>query len=400
MGNKPNASSGENKHKHPDVTDDEKAKIVFEKLKNSLYANRFDDEELLDVANDLCTSKGLMDTYLSTNWTETLKMHEGMKKKENQKKKSGINLISSSGNEDTDLLKSEPEETGEDEEMTKEDLEQAKFNPDVQFKDALKVKLVIAEIATSTSKKAQRKALGPILNTLHLSPKLGLFHSALLIGPWLIEWNNSAICIPRKCVSNAAIITADLDTLKTTKEVEKTVSILADVISEYNCFHTYSKLTSGKPNCSNCQDFVEDILTRLDIELKFDGPLGNYLKTLKDKGTSDLIFAPDKNFIEKFSLKSSSVKFVSHNSLDEFVRDLMKSEPEFQKVHKQEYALLKSFDRAFWLRHFKFPNRTEYLYFKKDPEEEDDITGVDDGTDCGCPFLDPRTTNSVKFLNQ
>ena len=324
-----------------------------------------------------------------------------MKKKEmSQKKKSGINLISST-NEETDFIKSEPEEQGgDDEEITKEDLEQAKFNPDIQFKDALKVKLVIAEIATSTSKKAQRKALGPILNTLNLSPKLGLFHSALLVGPWMIEWNNSAICIPRKCVSNAAIITADLDTLKTTKEVEETVAILAEVISEYNVHHTYSKLASGKSNCSNCQDFVEDILTRLNIELKFDGPLGNYLKDLKDKGTSDLVFAPDSSFRECFDMKTKSVKFLTHDELDNYVRNLMKLEPEFQKKYKQEYALLKSFDRAFWLRHFKFPNRTEYLYCKKDPEEEDEITGVDDGTDCGCPFRDPRTTNSVKFLNQ
>jgi hypothetical protein len=214
----------------------------------------------------------------------------------------------------------------------------------------------------------------------------------------MIEWNNSAICIPRKCVSNAALITADLDTLKTTKDVEKTVEILANCIADYNTFHSYSKLTSGKKNCSNCQDFVEDILHQLGIELKFEGPLGSYLKTLKEKGSSDLILSPDKDFIQKFNLKDEKLKFTSHSQIDEFVRKLMSVDSEFEKTHKQEYALLKSFDRAFWLRHFKFPNRVEYLYFKKDPEEEDEITGVDDGTDCGCPFHDPRTTNSIKFL--
>jgi hypothetical protein len=62
-----------------------------------------------------------------------------------------------------------------DTDLSKEDLEQAKFNPDIQFKDALKVKLVISEIATTKGQMLQKMALGPILNTLNLSPKLGLY---------------------------------------------------------------------------------------------------------------------------------------------------------------------------------------------------------------------------------
>ena len=77
MGNKTSGKPSpqtDTKKKYPDLSDEEKSQIVFQKLKNSLYANRFDDEELQDVANDLCTTKGLRDTYLSTNWTETLNM--------------------------------------------------------------------------------------------------------------------------------------------------------------------------------------------------------------------------------------------------------------------------------------------------------------------------------------
>ena len=45
---------------------------------------------------------------------------------------------------------------------------------------------------------------------------------------------------------------------------------------------------------------------------------------------------------------------------------------------------MKSFDRAFWLRHFKTPENK--LYQPKQSE----IKGI-----CGCPFDDPVSTNSL-----
>jgi chorismate mutase len=79
MGNKPPGNDkkpvqNQVETKQPTVTDEEREQIVFEKLLNSLYAKKFDEEELHDVAKDLCTAKGLRETYLSTNWTETLKI--------------------------------------------------------------------------------------------------------------------------------------------------------------------------------------------------------------------------------------------------------------------------------------------------------------------------------------
>jgi hypothetical protein len=210
MGNKPQGNDKKPvqvEQKYQTITDDEREKLVFEKLLNSLYAKKFDEEELHDVAKDLCTAKGLKETYLSTNWTETLKIvckdfsnflkHEGMKKKDqtSKKQKSSKNLTLSSTNEEVEILKSEAPESeefqeGVDTELSKEDLEQAKFNPDIQFKDALKVKLVISEIASTKGQMLQKMALGPILNTLNLSPKLGLFFifNIRFISLCFVDW--------------------------------------------------------------------------------------------------------------------------------------------------------------------------------------------------------------------
>jgi len=45
--------------------------------------------------------------------------------------------------------------------------------------------------------------------------------------------------------------------------------------------------------------------------------------------------------------------FERHCELDEFVDKLFEVEVKFDIKYPQEYAFLKSFDRAFWMRYFK-----------------------------------------------
>jgi hypothetical protein len=74
----------------------------------------------------------------------------------------------------------------------------------------IKAKLVVAEICKSSVQKTLRKMLSPVLTKFDQQQQFGWFHSAFVIGPWYIEWNNSSLCIPRKCYSGAALIAADL----------------------------------------------------------------------------------------------------------------------------------------------------------------------------------------------
>jgi len=275
-------------------------------------------------------------------------------------------------------------------EPTSEDFEKSKINPEFTLKKEVKIKLIISELASSKSKKAQRMLLSPVMNTFHVGPKLGLFHCALMVGPFLIEWNNSAICIPRKCVSTAALVSADINSISTSTKVEETVAVLAKVITDWNVRNSYATF-GKKSNEGNCQDFVDEILSKLGVQAKFTGPLDAFLKQLKEKGNSDLVFAPTNDFIEKFKLEKKSYQFVDHPSLDKFVQRLMDVDVEFQQKYKDEYAFLKSFDRAFWMRHFKFPNNMQFRCIEKKGEDDDDM-------ECACPFKDPQETGSIKFV--
>jgi hypothetical protein len=60
----------------------------------------------------------------------------------------------------------------------------------------------------------------PFLSSFKVFPDVGIFHVALLIGPWKIEWNDSSLCIPRKIVSGAAVMSTDIDSIHTIDKLE------------------------------------------------------------------------------------------------------------------------------------------------------------------------------------
>jgi hypothetical protein len=50
----------------------------------------------------------------------------------------------------------------------------------------VKIKIIVAEVANSAFKKNFRKWVSPVLSKFDMLPEFGMFHSALVIGPWLI----------------------------------------------------------------------------------------------------------------------------------------------------------------------------------------------------------------------
>jgi len=110
---------------------------------------------------------------------------------------------------------------------------------------------------------------------------------------------------------------------------------------------------------------------------KFEGPLGEYLNNLREKGQCEIVYPISDEIREKLKIKDKSKTFKSHEELDDFVSLIVKEEPEFQEKFSSDWLLLKSFDRAFWLRHFKHSEALQYM-----PKE--------------CPFKDPTQTTSFK----
>lgn len=55
------------------------------------------------------------------------------------------------------------------------------------------VKLIVTEIVHSDKQKSMRRILSPVVSSIpNLGSDFGMFHTALIIGPWYLEWTDSS----------------------------------------------------------------------------------------------------------------------------------------------------------------------------------------------------------------
>ena len=261
-----------------------------------------------------------------------------------------------------------------------------------RLKKQLKVKLLIIDNMFQRNQSV-RKFLSPILHSFDSFPEFGMVHTALIIGlkykivfncvllgPWVFDWNKSGLCIPRKCVSNAAIVVSDLEVFSTVTEIKKVLDILSEVIVHWNVNMNYAKQSSDLKKEGNCQDFVMDVLNHLNIKMKLQGPMVHFLSTMKKQGSCIMEFQMDETFQSNFEIQSNVMKFHSHSELDKFVDYLLDRESDFVMHYPGEWSLLKSFDRAFWARYYKNPKNLSAQPFQNQHSH--------------CPFKDPKQTQS------
>jgi len=267
----------------------------------------------------------------------------------------------------------------EDIDFDVEDVQKESEQAHMKIAQSVKIKLVIAEIAKTDTQKAIRKMLSPVLTKFDHQQQFGMFHSALVVGPWYLEWNNSSLCIPRKCYSSAAMLAADLEFGGVQLDLEETIKKISKVIINWNVNKQYNQ------NENNCQQFVDDVCVELGLNLDklLHGPLGEYLKALRVKGQCDITFPISDEMREALEIKEKSKKFATHEELDQFVASCIEKDPQFEENYKEHMLLLKSFDRAFWLRHFKLP-------------EDKTFIPLGGGNPTQCPFKDPTCTTSFK----
>ncbi|KAG2374881.1 hypothetical protein C9374_010255 [Naegleria lovaniensis] len=387
---------------------------IMEKLKNNdIYRARLQDINIMrQFAEVLGTEEKLRATYLTTKWLDTVELARKMLQ---QSKGLDEEHLSSSGsssgmksmvstNVDNELNQMKQSNVNEDEDQEDDDIlneqdiiigtKDPNLNKILE-QNTVKVKIVISEIARTKGRKAFRRMMSPILSRLDMLPELGMFHSAIQIGPWLIEWNNSAICVPRKCVSSAAMLSADIEQLQTNEDVRKVVEKLSAVIVKWNTSMQYKERDTEPGKSGNCQDFVDDVLHNIGLsrDKLSEGPLGEFLKKLKTKGQSDLVFKMSDSFRKAFNLEENKKKFKTHKELDDFVNSLVAIDHSFENNYRYEWLFLKSMDRAFWLKHIKFEELEEYKPASKETIDEDgDVIFIPD-----CPFKDPRDTYSFIY---
>lgn len=170
--------------------------------------------------------------------------------------------------------------------------------------------------------------------------------------------------------------------------VRETCEALSSVIVDWNMNMQYCaySLTGKKANEGNCQDFCNDILSRLNIKAswKADSLLGKFLHKMQLHGVCEPIYEPSKAAKEALELKDSYT-FTSHKELDQAVSEWSYKASTMAILYRYDFPedmeMLKCFDRGFWYQHFATPT------VLNEPLMHDEYT-------CACYFSDPRETKT------
>lgn len=331
--------------------------IVFKKLKK-IAKFRYNDTDFEFLSKSLSDIDALKETYLNPKFS----------KEEEEKILDHL---------EENLEEEEEEEIDIGPKDEEEDVEPEENSSEMKTNCKIPMKLVITDLKISDEAKHIRKFLSPIIRNLpSFRTEFGIFHSSIIIGPWIFEWNKGALIIPKRLHSGMALFAADLDsTMLIKKPLSEILDKIAKCVVKWNTTMNYSQI--AKKGAGNCQNFVEDLMNSLQCSLNKEGAFGKFIEEIRKSGKAELVFKPSEDFKKVFNINCDKFEFETHEKLDNFVYDLSKLNGiAMQMDFKEEYKLLKSFDRAFWLRHFRYPKNKLYQSAEK------------------CPFNDPRDTKS------
>lgn len=373
-----------------------KAKLIALGFDKQMHPSDFNE-----MAYILSHKDALMNSYLHTDFSKALELKqkiERMEKSNTHSIDSSEEDLNESFSESNLLLMDKSVETNKNDlkikKSKKHALEKNEENELREIYDQLKngslrIKLIVAETSKNAVERSIKKLASPIVNlALEHPPEFGFYHIALAIGCWKIEWNNSSLCIPRQITGKSAVIAADIESIATIDQLDVIREKLADVIIKWNTSMYYQQNPSKEtPNRGNCQYFIDDVLQYLGLSEtvnKFPKPLNNYLKQLRMHGEARMEFDMTKDFRNAFNLQEKKIVFKSHAQLDSFYAKLIEISPDFQYEYKYEYYMLKSFDRAFWMR-------------SKSREEIKKCDPLIINGEVKCPFGDPTLTSILQF---
>jgi hypothetical protein len=220
---------------------------------------------------------------------------------------------------------------------------------------AAKVKFVLIDLAFWRANPMLAGLVRRILAT-----EDGLVHSALQVGPHVLHWFDGSLVHTKELHSADALLALDLGELNLTEPGDvQALHKLAEVVVTWNVTMHYNPI-----RCT-CQHFVVSAIKALGMRKPTGGEIGVFLGKLQRGEVKGPTF--------------KKVEFTSHEELDRFCTENL------HQLDENDRALLKSFDRAFWLRHIHQQRTNDPSLWKISMEKL--LPG-------NCVFGDPSQTGS------
>jgi hypothetical protein len=244
-----------------------------------------------------------------------------------------------------------------------------------------------------------------------LSGLLGIFqktygpvHTCIQIGPYVLHWNHSSLVKIDVFKSTNSLLALEID-LTTKKSNESIIYEIIRFVADYNMNKKYDIISC------NCQKFVDDVLKVIGIDdlktyfmkkelsqnfKKFE----EYKNRIKNENDRKIFDNLKVSYLFDTMIKSSLRLFNKHNELDKFVKRIIKNiypneenEEGMRKFRLDcpvQYDILKSSDRAFWL---KLENDLYNTVFTSKLNEK--LPYLSNNGMCKCPFKSPIITGTI-----
>nr|CAG4711104.1 unnamed protein product [Naegleria fowleri] len=229
----------------------------------------------------------------------------------------------------------------------------------------VKFHLVITELSENVIHRLQRTLAHKFGK---VNQQYGFFHTALVFGPFYLEWGDSSLVTIRSISSSKAVLSHHIHTFQGATEIQQAMTNLAQLIAHWNGEMHYST-----EKC-NCQHFVLDVFKTFGISHmtnygnnRGNSSLKHYLERLKNEGCCKMELSLSEPLRKLFNSSNSllnhhnnnnnhqsitTMTFKTHQELDQFYWTIHEKLPSyFQSEEGQsDVGLIRAFDRAFWLR--------------------------------------------------
>jgi len=158
----------------------------------------------------------------------------------------------------------------------------------VDIGNKLKLKLILTGLSNNL----------PLIPSLaYFQAEYGFTHAALQVGPWLVDWNQGELVVPRPMLSSHLHMVLDLES--TIDLNEENLKKVCKVISFWNNKIHYNMLAGdhSKITCfGNCHAFVDYLLNQFEGQFtrwRPDGPIEQLIDDIKWQPSNYEMRVPD-----------------------------------------------------------------------------------------------------------
>eukprot|EP01080_Neovahlkampfia_damariscottae_P005612 gene5612-9429_t len=228
---------------------------------------------------------------------------------------------------------------------------------------SIPVRLIFTEIVYNSSELSLISSLSGLISGIPMTDfndRRFAFKSALIIGPFYLEFTDTSLCVPKRITSEVQGLFERIQPIATCDlKLSSIVTKLSKLISEWNTKYSFVSVDySDKKKEGNCISFVEKVLSTLNVKLKFNGALGNFVREMKEFGDSTASIYPGVEFEKKFNFHKMQDIF-DHLEFDDKISEIFEMEPNVDKKFPHDYLIVQAIDLAFWIR-FIFTNDEIY----------------------------------------